>query len=506
MKKVIFFCLCSFLSYQLLAQPFEKKQITNFNYDSKGAAFPSYPIGISFFSMSPFFYEAHTGNSVNVMMMNYNPDTDSFFNPIRMTDNNFLNINPIAFGNPYYPNRKMSLIWQTNENGNWDIAMRTLTDSIWSERKFIQSSSFDETNPQGVLNKIWASDEFDFEILYEKNNSIYLYQQKDSIIQEELVFCGNDSTIYYQPTGIHAGSGPWMPPAGLYVAAACGNADSLSKIVYRYRPVNDTIWSDIHIAFDSGFCQSPKFFRNYEYPWLSLEMTTDGVKRIIIISDMNYLGQNQYGVNLLDDPNVSTSDLSTFEYLIVTQKKFFWNDHAKFDFFISSPYTYKLISNDSVFAVYSPYYWSAKERFYTNLNNTKISIGNLGVDNYFRAVSYTIWEDSSNGYINLFGVKRLDPIGDVNDKIISVNFILYQNYPNPFNPKTIIKYELLSRDHVTIKVFDVLGKEVAALVNEEKDAGEYKTVFDGLNLASGIYVYRLSVGNHHLSRKMILLK
>jgi len=235
-------------------------------------------------------------------------------------------------------------------------------------------------------------------------------------------------------------------------------------------------------------------------------MTTDGVKRIIIISDMNYLGQNQYGVNLLDDPNVSRSDLSTFEYLIVTQKKFFRNDHAKFDFFISSSYTYKLISNDSVFAVYSPYYWSAKERFYTNLNNTKISIGNLGVDNYFRAVSYTIWEDSSNGYINLFGVKRLDPIGDVNDKIISVNFILYQNYPNPFNPKTIIKYELLSRDHVTIKVFDVLGKEVAALVNEEKDAGEYKTVFDGLNLASGIYVYRLSVGNHHLSRKMILLK
>lgn len=506
MKKVIFFCLCSFLSYQLFAQPFEKKQITNFNYDSRGASFPIYPMGVSSFSMSPFFYEAHTGNSVNVMMMNYNPDTDSFLNPIPMTDNNFLNINPIAFGNPYSPNRKMSLIWQTNENGNWDIAMRTLTDSIWSERKFIQSSSFDETNPQRVLNKIWASDEFDFEILYEKNNSVYLYQQKDSIINNELVCSGNDSTHYFQPTGVHAIAAPWTPPAGLYIAATCQIADSSSKIVYRYRPVNDTIWSDIHIAFDSGFCQNPKFFRNYEYPWLSLEMTTDGVKRIIIISDMNYLGQNQYAVNLLDDPNVSTSELSTFEYSFVTQKKFFRNDHAKFDFFISSPYTYKLISNDSVFTVYSPYSWSANEMYYTSLKSAKISIGNLGVDNYFRAVSYTIWEDSSDIRINLFGVKRLDPIGDVNDKIITTKFILYQNYPNPFNPKTIIKYNMLSRDFVTIKVFDVLGNEISILVNEEKSAGEYSQVFDGSNLASGIYVYRLSAGNHHLSRKMILLK
>ncbi|OGU55513.1 MAG: hypothetical protein A2006_14435 [Ignavibacteria bacterium GWC2_35_8] len=59
---------------------------------------------------------------------------------------------------------------------------------------------------------------------------------------------------------------------------------------------------------------------------------------------------------------------------------------------------------------------------------------------------------------------------------------------------------------VTLKIFDVLGNEISTLVNEEKSAGEYKTIFNGSNLASGIYVYRLSVGNHYLSRKMILLK
>ena len=150
-------------------------------------------------------------------------------------------------------------------------------------------------------------------------------------------------------------------------------------------------------------------------------------------------------------------------------------------------------------------YWNQYEKFFTKVSDTRIGWEILGLDTT-GAISYIIWEDSANGHINLFGVKRLDPLGDVNEKIVANNFILYQNYPNPFNPKTVIKYELLSRDFVTLKIYDVLGNEVATLVNEEKDAGEYKTSFDGLNLASGIYVYRLSVGNNHLSRKMILLK
>ncbi|OGU36607.1 MAG: hypothetical protein A2315_00425 [Ignavibacteria bacterium RIFOXYB2_FULL_35_12] len=508
MKKVIFFCLCFFLSYQLFAQPFEKKQITNFNYDSRGASFPTYPDwGFSFFSKSPLFFEAHQGNFANLMMMSYDLDSDSFSNPIPVTDNNYWNINPVAEGYDYYPTKKINLIWQTNKNGNWDIAMRTITDSTISEKKFLLSSSENETNPQIVLKNLWMDpNEYEIEFVYEKANSIYLYQQKDSMISNELVFSGNDSTHYFQPTGVHAIAAPWTPPAGLYIAATCQIADSSSKIVYRYKPYGDSIWSEIKTAFDSGFCKSPKFIQNYDFPLLSFEMKIDGVNRILIFPEMSYLGQNQYAEALVDDPNASTSDLESIEYTFVTNKNSRQNLEAVRDFLFFSPHTFKISKNDSTYAVYSPGYWLERVLFHTIVNDTKVAVGNLGIDNNFIAISYTVWEDSSNGHINLFGVKRLDPLGDISDKIISANFILYQNYPNPFNPKTVIKYNILSRDLVTLKIFDVLGNEISTLVNEEKSAGEYKTIFNGSNLASGIYVYRLSVGNHYLSRKMILLK
>ncbi|MBE0572456.1 MAG: T9SS type A sorting domain-containing protein [Ignavibacteriaceae bacterium] len=85
-------------------------------------------------------------------------------------------------------------------------------------------------------------------------------------------------------------------------------------------------------------------------------------------------------------------------------------------------------------------------------------------------------------------------------------FSLYQNYPNPFNPTTTIAYEIPERGFVTLKVYDVLGREVATLLNEEKPAGSYKIEFNGTSLTSGIYFYQLNAGNYSETRKMILLR
>jgi len=93
-------------------------------------------------------------------------------------------------------------------------------------------------------------------------------------------------------------------------------------------------------------------------------------------------------------------------------------------------------------------------------------------------------------------------------------FALYQNYPNPFNPSTKIRYSVsfaethrhVSQQNVLLKIYDVLGKEIATLVNEEKPPGEYEVEFDGKELASGIYFYRLKAGSNVISKKMIILK
>lgn len=96
--------------------------------------------------------------------------------------------------------------------------------------------------------------------------------------------------------------------------------------------------------------------------------------------------------------------------------------------------------------------------------------------------------------------------GIVEESEVLSEFVLYQNYPNPFNPSTTIRYQLPIQSHATIKVFDVLGREVATLVNGIEEPG-YKTVtFDAGMLSSGIYYYRMQAGNYVETKKSLLMK
>jgi hypothetical protein len=89
---------------------------------------------------------------------------------------------------------------------------------------------------------------------------------------------------------------------------------------------------------------------------------------------------------------------------------------------------------------------------------------------------------------------------------IAHQYTLSQNYPNPFNQTTIINYSVPVTSNISIKVYDILGNEVATLVNGKKPGGNYQIKFDGSGLASGIYLYRLQVDNFRVTRKLILLK
>jgi len=89
---------------------------------------------------------------------------------------------------------------------------------------------------------------------------------------------------------------------------------------------------------------------------------------------------------------------------------------------------------------------------------------------------------------------------------IPAAYTLYQNYPNPFNPSTTIKYFIPKTQHVTIKVYDILGREIAVLVNERQQAGEHSLIFNGQNLSSGIYFYRMKTGDFSAIRKSVLTK
>ncbi len=115
----------------------------------------------------------------------------------------------------------------------------------------------------------------------------------------------------------------------------------------------------------------------------------------------------------------------------------------------------------------------------------------------------------SNDEILLDGTIPLNTgnVTDVNDSAgLPSSFNLDQNYPNPFNPTTVISYQLSANSDVKLNVYDVLGQEVATLVNGQQNAGTYNITFDASNLPSGLYLYRFEAGLFIETRKMILVK
>ena len=124
---------------------------------------------------------------------------------------------------------------------------------------------------------------------------------------------------------------------------------------------------------------------------------------------------------------------------------------------------------------------------------------------------------TQNGFSNTVGAKWIIFLyydnsainGIDNSKRIPNQFRLMQNFPNPFNPTTIIEYRLPQKEIVTLKVYDILGREIKSLINEMfQNPGMHKIIFDGRNLSSGVYFYKLTIKGNSLTlcNKMILLK
>jgi len=110
-------------------------------------------------------------------------------------------------------------------------------------------------------------------------------------------------------------------------------------------------------------------------------------------------------------------------------------------------------------------------------------------------------------YVSIAGtIYKIDKVTSLKEPEIPTKFMLYQNYPNPFNPSTTISYDLPQRSRVKLTIHNLLGQEVATLVNGEQEPGRYSVKFDASGLPSGIYFYRLEAGNFIEQKKMILIK
>ncbi len=136
-------------------------------------------------------------------------------------------------------------------------------------------------------------------------------------------------------------------------------------------------------------------------------------------------------------------------------------------------------------------------------------------DNQITVMLWQKWDDVNDNWYNFqrWTNEYGTAVSVENEKGIPAEFSLSQNYPNPFNPTTTIKYSIPAVDensssatNVIIKVYDILGKEITTLVNQTQNPGQYKVTFNAVNLPSGLYFYRLQVGNNILTKKCLLIK
>jgi len=441
-------------------------------------------------------WSSETNSKIAVRFMNHNslgPETE-------LSDSLSLNIKPaVAYKivqlNPIL-NEPGAVVFQSNRNDNWDIYYSYYNSVNWSVPVQITSDTADETDPCIVA---YSTNDLSFIIAYSRGKDIYLKNYFNGAWQNEINITETDTAECFSPTMTRA---QFTGGNDFYIAYNRMNELSNKSIYYQRFSIN-TDGSVNNLQSRSVVQQNSQ--SNLRF--------SNGVNFTILNYDYDTLGRKSYFAAFIKFNGHDIRN-QTYEY---PGSNYNGTGSSHGDITSDYPIGYSLSSwinkyGDSTFIFIDNYdNGQLSTKFYIGdstvktfqNSSTKLVFGNL-----YRI--RILWEKEVNGRTALYesfvdnGLSSINAQNEFNPK----NYYLSQNYPNPFNPKTIINYELqvTSDEFVNLKVFDVLGNETATLVNEKQQAGSYNIEFDGSNLPSGIYFYRLKTDNFIEVKRMMLLK
>lgn len=254
--------------------------------------------------------------------------------------------------------------------------------------------------------------------------------------------------------------------------------------------------------YKSYSCRYPMFITSISKIYIAAE-----IKSLVLKEDNNYYYQLDFFVSR--DMTSDTASYRQYNSRFIRQEQnkvfeYIQGANTKLLCDFTSPSSNQILFNKNVRQFFDP-------PNYDGSYNSRIS-DSLG----FTILYYTVASRYGTTYTFLAGC-ILDGViyGEVlNNYVVAIDennrvpnsINLYQNYPNPFNPATTIKFSIPAAQFVSLKIYDSLGREVETLINEEKGAGIYQVQFNGKNLASGIYMYRLVTGTKSITKKLTFLK
>ncbi len=490
MKK-IFIVFVLLLQGSILSQTNFIRQITSGDFDARNPFIYKDEYG---FYNNFLFFELHNVGYSNIYYKRYNSDFAAFEDTVALTTENSNNINP-----SYHSS--FGVLYQTNKNGNWDIGFVTDSNGVFGIPELLTNSVDDEIDP------IYFERTEDYQrlfydttsILFKRNNDILFLNYDHGQILEEVIFDSDSQFSYSEFVGLE--NNFYWGNKGYYIYAIESDNIGNKKIVRKYKSYNGLVGDKI-ILKDNCDCDNLSLqYSTYNTWGLFYTDSSQGQNRYFVYEDLMSSNPINFNANIEHEGNLSSFDV--YYFLDITEKN---NQIKEPDLY--KPHTY-LVEDNGITSVRVDIsdlgIWDRDSLIQISVSNSNLAIGSVGVDGFANLV-YSIWEDSTDGHIQLFGTPTHIQYGAVEDESYTNDFILYQNYPNPFNPETKIEYKLLQASDVKLNVTNILGEKVFEQNFVYQTTGNYKVNFDGKNLPSGVYVYSIYTDENRLSRKMLLMK
>ncbi len=405
--------------------------------------------------------------------------------------------------------------FSTYDDGGDLVETAFMVQGLLAARQYFKNDNDNEKNIRALITTLWESVEWDWYRQTSTSSYLYWHWSPNYAWQINMKIQGwDEAQIVYL---LAIASPTHAIPASCYKNGWAGSSS--------YRNGNSFYGIPLYLGSNYG---GPLFFAHYSFLGFDPRNKKDSytnyfnqnknhtlINRAYCIANPQMFpgyGANCWGLTASDDPfgylaheptsnndngTISpTAALSSMPYTpteSIAALKEFYNVYGKN---LWGVYGFK-----DAFNVWKSWYAGS----YLAIDQGPIVVM---IENYRSQLLWNNFMANSEIKPMLDSVGFVADITDVNDnKTAKVNaYSLMNNYPNPFNPSTIIAYSVPSKSRVVLKIYDMLGKEISLLVNEEKAAGNYKISFDGSKLASGVYFYKLEAGSYMNVKKMILLK